>query len=57
MYEIDKNAPIEYSPRARTSEFPITIARGDIEFRSQVFSDQRIYSNMFVQTQYIATVQ
>ena len=37
MYEIDKNAPIEYSPRARTSEFPITIARGDTEFWSQVF--------------------
>ena len=29
MYEIDKNAPIEYSPRARTSEFPTPIARGD----------------------------
>ena len=37
MYEINRNAPIEYMPRARTSEFPTSIARGDTQFRSQVF--------------------
>ena len=35
MYEINRNAPIEYMPRARMSEFPTSIARGDTEFRSQ----------------------
>ena len=37
MSEIDKNASIEYSPRAQTSEFPTTIARGDTEFRVTSF--------------------
>ena len=48
MYEIDKNAPIEYLPRARTPEFPITTARGDTEFRSQVFLGASVHGYIFI---------
>ena len=43
MYEIDKNASIEYSPRA-----PNTIARGDTEFRSQVFLRASVHGYIFI---------
>ena len=37
MYEINRNASVEYTPRARTLEFLTAIARGGTDFRSQVF--------------------
>ena len=36
MYKVNRNVSVEYTPRARTSEFPTVIARGGTEFRSQV---------------------
>ena len=37
MYEIDKNAPIEYSPRAQTSEFPTAITDSDMLVNIRLF--------------------
>ena len=49
MYEVNRNASVEYTPRARTSEFPTAIARGGTEFRSQVFLGASFHSfNRFI---------
>ena len=48
MYEVNRNASVEYTPRARTSEFPTAIAKGGTEFRSQVFLGASVHGYIFV---------
>ena len=47
MYEVNRNVSVEYTPRARTSEFPTAIARGGSEFRSQVFLGASVHGYIF----------
>ena len=48
MYEINRNASVEYTPRARTLEFLNAIARGGIEFRLQVFLGASVHGYIFI---------
>ena len=48
MYEINRNASVEYTPRARTLEFLTAIAWGGTEFRSQVFLGASVHGYIFI---------
>ena len=48
MFEVNRNASVEYTPHARTSEFPTVIARGSTEFRSQVFIGASVHRYIFI---------
>ena len=48
MYEINRNASVEYTPRARTSEFLRATARGDTELRLYVFLGASVHGYIFI---------
>ena len=48
VQEINRNASVECTSRAPTSEFPTAIAKGSTEFRSQVILGASVHGYIFI---------